>query len=382
MKYEQQYKTEIAEVLDKAPEKIHLYWKGRVALYALLKAMGVGKGDEVVLPAFTCVVVPNAICYLGAKPIYVDIDPATLNTTLTKIKEAVSAKTKAIIVQNTFGLSNEVEAIARYAKDEGLLTIEDCTHGFGGMYNDRPNGVFCDAAFYSTQWNKPFSTGIGGFSFINNEAFLSAVEDVDKSLESPSKRDRYMLSTLIQVKKYLLHDSTYWFALKTYRKLSKKGVVTGSSESTELISTEMPENYFLSSTSVQNRVGIKALRSLRKDLVLRKKNGLLFNDWLKKYSKWHYKDEDLDNHAFLKYPIFVKDKVSFKEKAEKSKVRLGDWFESPIHPVDKDFQKWGLDVDKFPVAKEKSAHILNLETGERDCKKTLDFLEKNIDELL
>ena len=67
------YKKEIAAHLNASPKQISLYWKGRVGLYALLKAMGIGKGDEVILPAFTCVVVPNAILYLGATPVYVDI---------------------------------------------------------------------------------------------------------------------------------------------------------------------------------------------------------------------------------------------------------------------------------------------------------------------
>ncbi len=381
MKYKQHYKAAIAKFLDLESRQLFLYWKGRVALYAILKAMGIGKGDEVILPAFTCVVVPNAILYLGAKPVYVDIDPSTLNTTLDKISEVTTSNTKCIIVQNTFGLSNEVKSISQYAKEKEIRTIEDCTHGFGGMFDNKPNGSFCDAAFYSTQWNKPFSTGIGGFSLLNDKSLIADIQQVNKALEMPTKRDRYMLNILIQVKKYLLHDSTYWFALNTYRKLSKKGIVTGSSESIELTSTDIPQNYFLSSTTVQNKMGIKALQSLPRDLVQRRQNGIRFNNWMKKYNKWHYSDEDLVNHAFLKYPIFVKDKVKFKEKAEKAKVRLGDWFESPIHPVEKDFEQWGLNIDLFPVAQEKSAHILNLETAERDCRKTLHFLENNIDDL-
>ena len=69
------YRQKIASVLKCHPEQVFLYWKGRVALYAVLKAMGIREGDEVIIPAFTCVVVPNAILYLSAKPVYVDISP-------------------------------------------------------------------------------------------------------------------------------------------------------------------------------------------------------------------------------------------------------------------------------------------------------------------
>ena len=145
------YKKEIASYLNTSEQQIFLYWKGRVALYAILKAMGVGKDDEVILPAFTCVVVANAIIYLGAKPVYVDIDLQTYNARFEDIKKAVTNKTKAIICQNTFGLSSDIEEITKYAKEQTIFTIEDCTHGFGGYYNQKPNGSYCDAAFYSTQ---------------------------------------------------------------------------------------------------------------------------------------------------------------------------------------------------------------------------------------
>jgi perosamine synthetase len=69
-------KRNIVKYLDNQQD-IYFHYKGRVSLYAILKAMGVGKGDEVIIPAFTCVVVPNPIIYLGAKPVYVDIDKIT-----------------------------------------------------------------------------------------------------------------------------------------------------------------------------------------------------------------------------------------------------------------------------------------------------------------
>ena len=82
---ELKYKTEIAKYLGASADDIFLYWKGRVALFAILKAMDIHEGDEVVLPAFTCVVVPNAIKYLGATPIYIDIDAKTYNFDLKQL---------------------------------------------------------------------------------------------------------------------------------------------------------------------------------------------------------------------------------------------------------------------------------------------------------
>lgn len=207
------YKQALSKSLGSTTEQLFLYWKGRVALYALLKAMGVGKGDEVILPAYSCVVVPNAIIYLGAKPVYVDVDLETYNANIQKIKEVVTEKTKVIICQNTFGLSSNVEELIELAKQNNLYTIEDCTHGFGGTYKGKPNGSYCDAAFYSTQWNKPFSTGVGGFALVKNETLRQSLMEFNKNLVSPSFKQVLMLRMLYFVKKYFLRGYTIglWF---------------------------------------------------------------------------------------------------------------------------------------------------------------------------
>jgi selenocysteine lyase/cysteine desulfurase len=102
MNVELTYQARIAQYLRIDTEQVSLYWKGRVALYTVLKAMGVGPGDEVILPAFTCVVVPNAILYLGATPIYVDINPTVLCCSAEQIEQVLTPKTKAILMTTIF----------------------------------------------------------------------------------------------------------------------------------------------------------------------------------------------------------------------------------------------------------------------------------------
>ncbi len=83
--------------------------------------MNVKEGDEVIIPAFTCVVVPNPIIYLGAKPVYVDIDPETYNLDLDKLKTAITSKTRVIVCQNTYGLSTDLVEITSLAKEKTYL---------------------------------------------------------------------------------------------------------------------------------------------------------------------------------------------------------------------------------------------------------------------
>ena len=105
---------------------VFLFWKGRVALYSILKAMGLGEGDEVILPAITCVVAANPIIYLGAKPVYVDIDPKTYNVDVTKIEQKITKRTKIILAQNTYGLSSDIDSISEIAGRHTLKMQEGC----------------------------------------------------------------------------------------------------------------------------------------------------------------------------------------------------------------------------------------------------------------
>jgi dTDP-4-amino-4,6-dideoxygalactose transaminase len=373
------YKRGIASVLKCSFKDIFLYWKGRVALYAILKAMGVKEEDEIIIPAFTCVVVPNAILYLGAKPVYVDIFPETYNMDVNKLEKAITTKTKVIICQNTFGLSSNIEQITQIAKSNNLYTIEDCTHGFGGFYNGKPNGSYCDAAFYSTQWNKPFSTGIGGFLVVNNESLINNVEFLEIKKIKPSFSDKLILASLILFNQYFINRFTYWTFVGFYRILSKNNLIIGSNQGYELSNIKMPEKYFKDISSIQIKAGIKQLKKIDKVNELRKKNAFVYTQFLKENHKIFVDENFFNNHLFLKYPVIVKDRKLFLRLAEKEKISLGDWFLSPIHPVRSKFELWGLTLNNFPCASSISKKIINLPTEIKSNQGVLQFLNKNLD---
>ena len=373
---EYNYKKEIVSFLNANENRIFLYWKGRVALYAILKAMGVGKDDEVILPAFTCVVVSNAIIYLGAKPVYVDIDMETFNPSFENIKKAVTLSTKVIICQNTFGLSSDIEEITTFSKERNIFTIEDCTHGFGGFYNQKPNGSYCDAAFYSTQWNKPFSTGIGGFALINNLKMLEPIQIVNQDLIAPSFKQRVFLKLLYFVREKLLNKHIYWHLIKFYRFLSRNNLVLGSSSGAEISSVVMPPNYFMKLSEIQMKKGIKNIQFITVDLSQRQRNAQIYTEYLKNRNKNHVSAALFENHSFLKYPLLVENRDEIFSLAEKNNIALGDWFNSPLHPVQKDFEQWHLNPELFPNAVFAARHVVNLPTDVKNMEGILRFLQK------
>lgn len=379
-KYISRLKSEISKYL--LTDEILFHYKGRVSLYAVLKAMGVSEDDEVIIPAYTCVVVPNPIIYLGAKPIYVEIDEKSLCIDISLLEQNISAKTKVIICQNTYGLSANVDKIVEIAKKHNLFTIEDCTHGFGGSYKGRPNGSYCDAAFYSMQWNKPFSSGVGGFLTINNPVLTQRINEIDKNKAELGLITKLNLKTLFFVKRYLLNDTTYWMMVKIYRWLSKHNIVTGSSTGEEISDVKMPEKFFMNYSEVQAKEGLRNIKNLAALLALRKTNASRYTAFLKSAGKKFVVDELHENHSFLKYPVFVKDRERFFDLARHHKVELGDWFNSPIHPIQSDFEKWYMIPENFPIANYASQHVVNVPTDTHKIDKVIAFMEKFKAEIL
>ncbi|WP_299873328.1 aminotransferase class I/II-fold pyridoxal phosphate-dependent enzyme [uncultured Cocleimonas sp.] len=373
------FKNNIREYLQDYDGKLFFYWKARVGLYSLLKSMDVGEGDEVILPAFTCVVVPNAILYLGATPIYVDVSTDTYNFDIPHIEKAITNRTKVIICQNTYGLSSDLEQLTSLAKKHGIFTVEDCTHGFGGTYNGTPNGLSCDAAIYSTQWNKPFSTGIGGYLVTNNKEFADKVTDLSAKLMPPTWKELLNLKLLFFVKRYLINNYTYWPLVNFYRWLSHNTNIVGSSTSEEITSLEIPEDYFKAFSDVQAKEGLRNISKLEDDLQKRKENALLYTKFLKKKKKNHVPEDLFPNHSFLKYPLLVKNRDEFMKLATTARIALGEWFVSPLHPVEGDLSLWKFNSDDFPVATYLSEHVVNLPTTPSNINNVFDFLEKHSD---
>lgn len=122
---------------------------GTDALHLALLAEGIGAGDEVITSAFTFIATAEAIKYVGAKPVFVDIDPQTFNITPENIEKAITAKTKAVMPVHLFGQPVNLPAIKAICDKHGLKLIEDCAQSFGATVNGKQTGGFGDAAGFS-----------------------------------------------------------------------------------------------------------------------------------------------------------------------------------------------------------------------------------------
>jgi perosamine synthetase len=381
-KYKEIYKESFRKFLGSDEYHIGLFWKGRVALYALLKSLDLNEGDEIILPAFTCVAVSAPITYLKLKPVYVDIDFRTYNINPQLIERYITKKTRVIIVQNTFGLSSDLNPILETAKQYNIIVIEDCSHGIGSKYESKINGTFTGYAFYSTQWNKMYSTGIGGITATRNPVIKDKLEQLQNSAVEPGVLEKLSLMGLTNFRK-MLNPENYFFLQDTYRLLSRYNLVVGSNQGEEFKEVTEPENYLKGISNFQAHLGVNALASIQDNINHRK---YVAENYYRMFSEigfeLYYPEKKYD-HVFIKFSFLVKDKSKLLKLAAEDKLEMSDWFLSPVHDIIRNIEQWGYRWGSNPVAEEISRHIVNLPThqgiNEDYLNRMSKFLYKNKD---
>jgi dTDP-4-amino-4,6-dideoxygalactose transaminase len=159
------------------------------ALHLALLAAGVGKGDEVLLPAFTWVATANAVLYCNATPVFVDIDPVTFNIDPAKIKAKLTNKTKVIIPVHLFGLCADIDAIKKVAP--GIKIVEDGACASGSGYKGVPAGGLGDLGCFSFHPRKSITTGEGGMVTTNSDELAQKVDILRNHGASVSEEQRH-----------------------------------------------------------------------------------------------------------------------------------------------------------------------------------------------
>jgi len=132
---------------------------GTVSLELALYALGIGDGDDVIVPARSFIATASSVVTSGAKPVFADVDLKSQNITLDTIKDVITKDTRAIIVVHLSGWPCEMDAISKYARQNNIKLIEDCAQAHGAKYNDQYVGSFGDASSFSFCQDKIISTG-------------------------------------------------------------------------------------------------------------------------------------------------------------------------------------------------------------------------------
>jgi perosamine synthetase len=161
---------------------------GTAALDAAIEALGIGPGDEVILPAFTIISCVGQVVRAGAKPVLVDSDPVTWNMDVEQIEAKITPRTRAIMIVHIYGLPVDVDPVLEVARRHGLRVVEDAAEMHGQTYKNRPCGSFGDISVFSFYPNKHITTGEGGMVVTDDEVLAQKCRSLRNLCFQPQKR--------------------------------------------------------------------------------------------------------------------------------------------------------------------------------------------------
>ncbi|MDY9924594.1 DegT/DnrJ/EryC1/StrS family aminotransferase [Methanobacterium sp.] len=165
---------------------------GTTALHLSLLALGVGNGDEVITTPFSFAATGNCALYVGARPVFVDIDPQTFNLDPNQIEEAITKKTKAILPVHLYGQPAKMDLIKEISQEHGIPVVEDAAQAHGAMFQDEMIGSIGDMACFSFYPTKNMTTSEGGMITTNN----TELADMARILRAHGEKERYHHSVL------------------------------------------------------------------------------------------------------------------------------------------------------------------------------------------
>lgn len=375
----EQYQREFARYF--GADRAFAFWKGRVGLYALLRALNVGDGDEVVLPGYTCVMNVNPVKYVGARPVYVDIEPETFNMNVDLLPDKITDKTRVIIAQHTYGYPCDMDAIMSIAGNRNIPVVEDCCLAFGSTYRGRLVGTIGLAGYFSSQWNKSYTTGLGGMVITSDAGLAGHIESLRADeMCRPSAGKVLMLRAQLMAYRLFIYPRTTALAQRLFRYLTKKGAVVGSSSASEFEPVRA-DDFFKGLSAAQARSGLRQLRKIDRNVAHRLSMAMRYDTLLQERNfKSRSYDGGVTRPVMVRYPVRVADKAGALEQAAAAGIELGSWFECPLHPVETPLASYDYQVGMCPEAEKAAREVVNLplhrRAHEKTLKRSVDFIAR------
>lgn len=345
---------------------------GRSALFLLLRAFGIGVGDEVLIQAFTCVAVANSVIWAGAKPVYVDIDE-TLNLDPSDLPKKVSAKTKAIIVQHTFGVPADMNRISAFARKNNLVVIEDCAHSLGATYEGRKVGTLSDGAIFSFGRDKVVSSVFGGLATVSetHPGVFRRLKELHGSIPYP---------TGFWIAQQMFHPIAFSFILPWYQLGVGKLILwifqrigwLGFPVYTEEKRAQRPSVFPRKYPNGLAALLINQLKKLDRYTTARQEIADLYRQKLKG-AKGVTLLESRPGASYLRFPILVDVPARVLSRAKHQGLILGNWYHNVIDPKGVVFSSIFYKKGTCPNAEDISSRIVNLPTriSKRDAERII-----------
>jgi len=351
------------------------------ALHLALLAYDIGPGDEVITTPMSFIATANAILHVGAKPVFVDVEPETGNINAELIEAAITPCTKAIMPVHLYGQMCDMKRLKAIADEHRLKVIEDCAHCLGGTYKGRKLGTFGDIAFLSFGRDKVLSAVFGGAVITRNDKIFNLITAKIERLKFPSRfwvlqqqLHPILFSLLLPVYnlgigKFTLGKFLLFFfqrikllSLPVYEKEKSGGKI-------DLFPRKMPGS--LASLAKHQFTKLNRYNRHRREIAR------LYFDGLKgtKVITPNYDK----NSVWLRYPVRLDKAGELFEYAKARGMLLGRWYKSVIEPA-KDLSVVGYELGSCPNAEKLARTVLNLPTypglNGTDVQKVIAMIKK------
>jgi perosamine synthetase len=349
--------------------KVFLFESGRTSLYAMLKACDLKKNDEVLIQAYTCVAVPDPILWAGSKPVYVDVDK-NFNMSSSDLETKITKNSKVLIIQHTFGMPADIDALMAIAKKHNLIVIEDCAHALGSIYKGKRVGTFGDATFLSFGRDKVISSVFGGAVIVRDKGYGIRNKDFNKKLRKFPDECQY--PSLLWIKQQLFHPIVTYVAKITYdiyfgkiiMRLVKKFRLL--SRAVYPIEKRGGRPQFIEK-KMPNALCVLALHQFQKLEHFnnhRKEIASIYDAEFKGTDVVLPQQPKNFDSIFLRYTILVHNQNEVFQKARDEKIFLGDWYTTPIAPKGVDYKKIYFEAgDGLKMASLYCVQTVNLPTS-------------------
>jgi perosamine synthetase len=354
---------------------------GRTCLYSILSSLNLKPEDEVLIQSYTCVAVPEPILWVNAKPIYVDINPQTLNTSAEDLEKKITKNSKVIIIQHTFGNPAGLKQIIEIAKRHNLFIIEDCCHALGAEYHDKKVGTFGDVSFFSFGRDKVISSVFGGILVANNEEIGAEIEDFkEKKCRLPSKG--WVLQQILHPIIFATVKPLYTFLNlgKIILEVSKRLRITSKAVYAEEKQGKRP-NFILK--KLPNAMAMMALHQFKKLNKLNDHRRDLANFYTKELENEKIqtiKEESNTKNIYLRYTVLTKNPAEIHKEMRKHNIYLGDWYDRAVAPKGVNYQKIHYNPQACPNAEKAAEMTINLPThigiSKNDAQQIIKHLKK------
>ncbi len=337
---------------------VFLLNSARAALYVLLKAYN--RPGGVLMPSYTCIVVPESVCYAGYHPVFVDIEPGLISIASDRFRKYISPDIKVVLATHVFGTPCDIDEILRLKQKYDLLVVEDAAPALGARLHGQLVGTFGDAAIISFHPTKVISGEGGGVLLTNDDELAHKIEGLLGS--TAASEDYWRSAVKAFARKAVSNSLAYSFAHLGYRALHEEQMF-------EIVSphSEIPPDFTTSCSSFSGALFLLQLERLDWNLSRRKKLAQIYQEELSKCSWLTIPAIPKDcSPAWIQYSIFVDDKKAFYKYMQNNGVDLSwsyryscaDSYRADGFPNAHQAAKTILGLPTYPSLTDKHVHYI------------------------